>query len=327
MRINSQIRRTGLLLPILALTLTACANNAANTTPTVTPTASLPTPRPTLTPRPTPTLGAATPPPPSQPVVTPTPIIYVVQSGDTLIPIANKFGVSVADLIAANGNLDATKLQIGQQLVIPQPKPEDVPADGLLMPSPTPMPYQIRALNYVRTPAGSLDVLGEVFNPGPSGLGNVKVLVTLQDGGGAALQNEVAVIALDMVPPNQTSPFRVLFTDPPQAYAQFNVQPLRGEPSDPNAAIVPLQITNADGKPDGVQFRVTGEVNNATADTPRQVRLLITIYDADRRVVGYRYYILSDQPLAPNTPLPFDVRLTTLTANVASFAVYAEGIK
>ena len=105
------------------------------------------------------------------------------------------------------------------------------------------------------------------------------------------------------------------------------MQPLRGEPVDPNAAVVPLQVASVDGKPDGVQFRVTGQLNNATGDTPRQVRLLITIYDGDKRVVGYRYFTLSDQPLAPNTQLPFDVRLTTLTSNVASFAVYAEGIK
>ncbi len=253
--------------------------------------------------------------------------MYVVQSGDTLIPIANKFGVSVADLIAANGGLDATKLQIGQSLNIPQPKQEGLPADGLLLPSPTPLPYEVRALNSVRTPAGSLDVLGEIFNPGPTGLGNVKLLVTLQDGSGAVLQNAFAVVTLDAVPPNQTSPFRVLFTDPPKGYAQFNVQPVRGEPIDPNTVVVPLQVTAVDGKPDGVQFRVTGQLNNATAETPLQVRLLITVYDADKRVVGYRYFTLSDQPLAPNTPLPFDVRLTTSTPNVASFAVYAEGVR
>jgi LysM repeat protein len=295
-------------------------------TPTPSPTTVLPTARPTVTPRATPTLAPATPPPPSQPVVTPSPVVYVVQAGDTLIPIANKFGVSVADLIAANGNLDATRLQIGQQLVIPQ-LPQDVPADGLILASPTPTSYQVRGLNYVRTPAGSLDILGEVFNPGPGSLGNVKVLVTLQDGAGATLQNAVAVVALDSVPENQSSPFRVLFTDPPQAYAQFNITPLRGEIIDASATLIPLSVTQVDGRPDGVQFRVTGEITNPSADTPNKVRLLVTIYDQDKRVVGYRYFTLSETPLPPNTPLPFEVTLTTATPNVASFAVYAEGVR
>ncbi len=253
-------------------------------------------------------------------------MIYIVQAGDTLIPIANRFGVSVADLIAANGNLDATRLQIGQQLIIPQ-SPQSVPADGALLPSPTPVPYEVRGLNSVRSPAGSLDVLGEVFNPGPTGMGNVKVLVVLQDGAGNPLQSAVASIPLDAVPVNQTSPFRVLFTDPPQGFATFNVIPLRAESVDPRTIVVPLTVSNVTGRPEGPQFRVSGEITNVTAETAGRVRLLVTIYDAERRVVGYRYFMLSEAPLGPNGVLPFDVLLTTATPNVASFAVYAEGVR
>jgi LysM repeat protein len=309
-----------------SIVIAGCSGAVNDQPPTPLPTAILPTPRPTLTPRPTPTLTAATPPPPSQPIVTPTPVIYIVQAGDTLIPIANRFGVSVADLIAANGNLDATRLQIGQRLIIPQ-SPQSVSSDGSLIASPTPVPYEVRGLNSVRSPAGSLDVLGEVFNPGPTGMGNVKVLVVLQDDAGNALQSAVANIPLDAVPVNQSSPFRVLFTDPPQGFAKFNVTPLRAEAVDPRTLVVPLTVRSVTGRPDGSQFRVTGEIANPTAETASQVRLLVTIYDAERRVVGYRYFTLSEAPLAPNANLPFDVLLTTATPNVASFAVYAEGVR
>ncbi|MCS7260669.1 MAG: LysM peptidoglycan-binding domain-containing protein [Anaerolineae bacterium] len=50
---------------------------------------------------------------------TPTPVIHVVQSGDTLLAIAAQYGVSVQDLQAVNGIVDPTRLQIGQQLIIP----------------------------------------------------------------------------------------------------------------------------------------------------------------------------------------------------------------
>ncbi|PWH14203.1 MAG: hypothetical protein DDG58_12975 [Ardenticatenia bacterium] len=53
------------------------------------------------------------------PTPTPTPVIHVVQSGDTLLAIAARYGVSVRDLQAANGIEDPTRLQIGQQLIIP----------------------------------------------------------------------------------------------------------------------------------------------------------------------------------------------------------------
>jgi LysM repeat protein len=47
-----------------------------------------------------------------------TPWTYTVQMGDTLFSMANRFGVSLADLKAANG-LSSDDLQVGQQLIIP----------------------------------------------------------------------------------------------------------------------------------------------------------------------------------------------------------------
>lgn len=44
---------------------------------------------------------------------------YVVMVGDTLFGIAQYFGVSVEELAARNGILDANVLEVGQQLVIP----------------------------------------------------------------------------------------------------------------------------------------------------------------------------------------------------------------
>jgi murein DD-endopeptidase MepM/ murein hydrolase activator NlpD len=45
--------------------------------------------------------------------------VYIVQSGDTLSFIASRFNVSLADLEAANPNIDPNNLAPGQQLVIP----------------------------------------------------------------------------------------------------------------------------------------------------------------------------------------------------------------
>jgi LysM repeat protein len=56
---------------------------------------------------------------PTQPAGTPMPVVHVVASGDTLLAIATQYDVTVADIQAANGIDDPSKLSIGQRLVIP----------------------------------------------------------------------------------------------------------------------------------------------------------------------------------------------------------------
>jgi LysM repeat protein len=66
------------------------------------------TPKATATKKPTPTPEAAA-----------TPLVYAVGSGDTLLEIANKFGVDVDLLVEENGLDEDQLLQIGQEITIP----------------------------------------------------------------------------------------------------------------------------------------------------------------------------------------------------------------
>lgn len=51
---------------------------------------------------------------------------YVVQPGDSLYRIARNFGVTVAQLQAANPGLDPMRLQIGQRIYIPVPEEREI---------------------------------------------------------------------------------------------------------------------------------------------------------------------------------------------------------
>jgi lysozyme len=57
---------------------------------------------------------------------------YVVQSGDTLSKIANRFSVDQAELMAINGITDPDHIEKGQELRIPPPKAvtETLPVSG-----------------------------------------------------------------------------------------------------------------------------------------------------------------------------------------------------
>jgi LysM repeat protein len=80
---------------------------------------------------------------------------YVVKSGDTLTAIANEFGVSVADLVAANKLTNVDVLALGQELTIP---------GSPLTPTPTlvPIPTSTRSPLPVITGTAST-ALGEYF--------------------------------------------------------------------------------------------------------------------------------------------------------------------
>ncbi len=59
---------------------------------------------------------------------TPEATLYVVQPGDTLFSIAQRFDTTVEALVAANSIADPSLIRVGQKLVIPSPLPESVPA-------------------------------------------------------------------------------------------------------------------------------------------------------------------------------------------------------
>jgi len=137
----------------------------ASKTPTATVTFT-PTPLP---PSPTATL-TTTPEPPTdtpEPSLTPTrmgPVIYVVEEGDNLYSIAEKFEVDILVLIEANRErleLDPANpiIKVGDEILIPPP--------GAQLPTATPIPVDMPAgtpIDYTVQPGDSLGAIALLFN-------------------------------------------------------------------------------------------------------------------------------------------------------------------
>ncbi len=65
--------------------------------------------------------------PPSATPATGGPVVHVVQRGENLAMIAQQYGVSLADLMAANGITNANVVSVGQELKIPGSEPTPAP--------------------------------------------------------------------------------------------------------------------------------------------------------------------------------------------------------
>jgi LysM repeat protein len=263
------------------------------------------------------------------PTVSPTPIVYVVKSGDTLLGIALEYGVSVEALQAANGIDDPQFLRVGQELLIPTGEEEsEGSTGGLLLPTPTPVPVEVQGLAFYETPVGSLWCLGEVVNATPSALTNIQVRVTLFDAAGQWLAEEDAFVAADLVLPDARSPFGVLFVTPPAAWTTPQISLIRAEAAGELAAsYVPLSVVGPRGIPSGPQFEASGTAQNeSTGQNAHRISVIATTYDEGGLVTGFRQEIVElDEPLAPGANVPFTLLFNIHGDEPTDFRITALG--
>jgi hypothetical protein len=213
-------------------------------------------------------------------------------------------------------------------LIIPTGEEETGEPSGLLLPTPTPQPFGVRGVAFYETPVGSLWCLGEVVNTTAGSLTNVQVRVLLFDAaGGLAAAADVFADA-DLIPPGERSPFRILFTNPPPAWASPQVTIIRGEEAGALAvAYVPIAVLEPEGQPSGPQFQVSGVLqNNSEQQTARSVSVIVTTYDEEGLVTGTRQEkLVLETPLAPGATVPFTLLLNFHGDVPADFHVVALG--
>ncbi len=82
-------------------------------------------------------MAVATPSPLPTPIPEPTPQTYVIKSGDTLSRIAREFNVTLDALLAANKDTisNPNRIAVGDEIIIPVPVTEEVPAEATPSPS------------------------------------------------------------------------------------------------------------------------------------------------------------------------------------------------
>lgn len=319
---------TALLLSVLAILLFAllagCVGQVitrVTPTPSATPTIAVlaaATQRPTATPAP------YTPAPTATPTLTPTPIIYSIARGDTLLQIAQKFGVTVRDLQETNGITDPRSLRVGQELIIPSP--EDAEAERTPTVEPTPLPFAVENITFSNSPLGGLWCFGEIRNTTGTELEQAGVTVALLDEQGSVVAQEHTYALVDLLRAGERAPFALRFTAPPQRFATYLASPWKGMQGYLGRYYLDLVARNTAGAGERyATYTVTGQIANTGPEDAVDVIVTVTLYDALGRVIAARRAPPEHNVILRGGQAAFSIELTPAGGPVANFQVVALG--
>jgi hypothetical protein len=210
-------------------------------------------------------------------------------------------------------------------LVIPAGEEIQEGASDLLLITPTPVIFMIEGFDCREQPVESLWCLGEVINSTQASIENVQLRVTLHNAAGEELIGGDVRAALDLIPPGQRAPFGILFASPPAGIERFSAIPIRAEASnEPANRYAVLDVTQVEAHPAGSLFEVIGSVVNTGQQAVASVMVVITAYDSEGRVSGYRQSRLLDV-LPADGSVEFAVSLMPYGEVPTNYAIAVQG--
>ena len=253
----------------------------------------------------------------------PTPFTYTVQTGDSMSVIAEKFGVSLDDLQAANPEVFSNAMSVGQVLRIPS-NPDNPSGE----PTPTPAPFVIGQIECYPTANRGMWCFVLAFNDSPDFMETLSAQVTLVDSNNTVLASQTALLLLNILPPNTSMPLAIYFPPEIPLDAKPQVQVLtaiRLLPSDERYIPATINNTLVQINAEGHSALVSGFVLSLSqTSVANQVWVAATAYDNAGRVVGVRRWE-SNMSLSAGGSLPFEFLISSLGGKIArvDFAVEA----
>lgn len=260
--------------------------------------------------------------PPGTPTPTPTPQRHVVEGGDTLIGIAARYGVAVADLQELNGIGDPRGLQIGQRLEIPGRVVSEEDANP------------VRARHELRRVAVAVDgldiawVMGEVVNLDTMPVEQVRVAARLQAADGTELTRRTALAVRHITPPGEAAPFMFRLGEVSQAAHGWTLAVASIKPAYIGGFATALSVGELrfEQQPSGTVL-VSGLVANHEAVAVADPEVVVTALDDQRRVTAVRAMLPDMRTLAPGSEVAFDGVLIPLGEPVADVTAFAQGFR
>lgn len=237
---------------------------------------------------------------------TPAPTDYLIQPGDTLDAIAARFHLSVETLRDANAGVTAFE-----------------PGTRLLIPSPTPLPLQIRAPSCYETHPGSLICLGRVDNPTDFAVERVTVEVSLSQPDGTTAFRRASVEQM-LIPAGSFAPYQASFDGNVSGSTDVNARMISAAHS--AQAMPAVLVEDVTGELQGERVLISAIIRNPDAHAVELLRAFITLLDSTGQVIGYRVMVFEmGTVLGGGEDYPLHVELTPqVNAIEPEYNVYVE---
>lgn len=178
--------------------------------------------------------------------------------------------------------------------------------------------------------AGGFNINGELTNRSGSALEAVRVTALLYDAQNTILAQQGDVISSDVLPDGTTASFSIHFRDgkPPQAVryelqsaardAVYNLPTYLG----PESFLKGNEKASYDSAGDLV---ISGDVVNQTQQAAHAIRVNVTVYDTQQRVVGTQSAFVAKPDLLPGDTSHYEVTFYQLAGSAGRFVTRIEG--
>jgi hypothetical protein len=239
---------------------------------------------------------------------TPTIFTYTVVQGDTLNGIAERTGVPLEALLAANPGITAGTLSVGTKLVIP------TGAQATGEPTPTPVQLPVQQARCWEEATGGLWCFAQVRNGYAETLENLSAQFVLLDPDGKEIANQIVYGLLDILPPGTSMPLAAHFAAPVELDTNVRVQVLTGIrllPGDTRYLPVSLENTLVSVEASGRTARVSGRAVSTGTGTANMLWILASAYDGSGNVVGVRRWE-SNTALKGGSSVAFDFQVSSV---------------
>lgn len=253
-------------------------------------------------------------------VPSPTPSTYKVAAGDSLGTIAEQYGLSLAELQAANPGVVSESLTVGQNINIPVPSSG---GNALSEPAAAELgPVQCH-------PAGvGTYCLVQVHNQFDEKLENVTVLMSVLDAKGRVQDRQEAFMPLNILPSGSELPAYTLFTELPTGtlpIAQLS-SAIRLPASDRRYLPAVTRNTLVSIEWNGRSAHVQGQIflpDGVKAQSASTIWLAAVAYDIDGQIVGFRRWEWQGS-LKPGGVKAFDFSVYSLGPAIETVDVIVE---